>query len=81
MKNLDGESARNMLKKFVESKPQLEWLEPPSFEKTLTVIDVLQASTDKEHIALVQKWAVSVWNVWYTKHKEKIDTAASILQA
>lgn len=81
IKNLDGDSARNMLKIFVESKPQLEWLAPPSFEGTLTVADVLQANSDNEHIALVQKWTDSVWNVWYTKHKEKIDSAANMLQS
>jgi hypothetical protein len=70
----NGDIAREMLKKFIESKPKLGWLKPPSFEGTFTVADVVTAKTEDEHIALVRKWAESVWKAWYSIHKEEIDS-------
>lgn len=68
---LRGEAAQGFLKEAVEDKEfqtQFSWLEPPSFDGTLTVADVIQAEGPEEHAELVQEWSASVWKVWKDKH-------------
>lgn len=54
---------------FIE---RLQWLEPPSFDGTLTVSDVINASSSNEHADGVRRWGISVWEVWRNKHYDAI---------
>ncbi len=72
-KNYSGDQAREQIKLFLQRNLALKWLEPPDFDGTLTVSDVLTARSDDEHILLVKKWATSVFDKWYSKYKEQID--------
>ncbi|MDD2773767.1 MAG: DUF5946 family protein [Elusimicrobiales bacterium] len=71
-KNMNGASARQKLKEFIERKQKLRWLEPPSFKGTLTVSDVALAKNSEEHKILVRKWAESVWQTWFRKYEKEI---------
>ncbi len=78
-KNNTGDQAREQLAIFLRRNPTLQWLEPPDFDGTLTVKDVLSAGSDEEHILIVKKWAGSVFDKWYTKHKEKIEDYVKVI--
>ena len=74
-KGLRGKEATAVLKKAVEDKKlkeQFQWLEPPSFESTMTVADVVKAEDFEEHAKLVRKWGESVWAAWKAKHHDRI---------
>jgi hypothetical protein len=43
-------------------------LEPPRQPAALTVMDVLQAGTDREKDAVIRKWMASVWESWSDRH-------------
>lgn len=45
------------------------WLEPPSFENALTILDVLSARDPVEHAGRVEQWARSVWQAWAPHHE------------
>lgn len=56
--------------------PKQSWekLEPPATTGTLTVQDVLKATTEEELYAAMKKWAQAVWDSWSAHHafiKEK----------
>lgn len=57
----------------------LRWLEPPSFDLTLTVSDVVRAGSPKEHAELVRSWGESVWRVWRDRHGEVIAHMVELL--
>jgi hypothetical protein len=46
-----------------------EWLEPPATRGRLTVLDVLEAKTAREHERLVRAWAADVWEAWSAHHR------------
>jgi hypothetical protein len=46
-----------------------EWLAPPSMDGRMTVIDVLQATTAREHDQVVRAWAEDVWDAWAGHHR------------
>jgi hypothetical protein len=48
-----------------------EWLQPPKGLGDVTVADVRNANTLEEHIVLVQKWSIAVWQAW-SKHHDHI---------
>lgn len=73
----DGKTARQKLNDVVENKRRLEWLEPPSFQGTMTVANVVVAKNITEHNKLVKLWAKSVWDAWYSRNKDKIDAAVN----
>ncbi len=43
------------------------WLDPPS-DYDMTLRDVLGATSPDEHVALVRRWAESVWRAWAPHH-------------
>ena len=47
----------------------LHWLEPPVSPEWITVLDVLDATSQDEHATLVSEWATSVWNAWSDHHE------------
>ncbi len=57
------------LHKRMVRRADYEWLEPPSMEGRMTVLDVLQAKTPCEHERLVRAWAEDVWEAWAAHHR------------
>lgn len=51
-----------------EQKDQMTWLPIPQNLGTITVIDVIQATTPDAHDSLVKQWAQSVWRAWSDHH-------------
>ena len=49
-------------------KDSREWLDPPSFAATLTVLDAVNAPTTAEHERRILAWAASVWKAWSPHH-------------
>ncbi len=45
------------------------WLAPPSFNGSLTIVDVAAAGELAEHEHLVGRWAASVWDAWHPHHE------------
>jgi glycine betaine/choline ABC-type transport system substrate-binding protein len=81
-KSLSGEQATLALKRLLEDNrlvKQLRWLEPPSFENTLTVADVVAARDWAEHERLVRAWGRSVWEAWKAQHLPAIGAIAGSL--
>ena len=71
-KEFNGKLAREKLVDFVESKPDLKWLDPPDVATSLTVADVFKADSYTEHEKCVTQWAKSLWEVWKGKYKSDI---------
>ena len=69
---LNRQLAREKLILFVESKPDLTWLEPPDVATGLTIADVFKAESTEEHKKCVTIWAKSLWEVWIEKYKSDI---------
>ncbi len=44
------------------------WLEPPSMEGRMTILDVLATETPREHRQAVRAWAQDVWMAWSDHH-------------
>ena len=75
--NYSGKQATKKMSELLAKEPKFERLDPPHPNGKLTVIDVLTAKDKDEHIEKVREWAASVWNCWYTKHKDKIEEIAN----
>ena len=76
-KKLSGKQATEILKRAVEDKNvanKFLWLDPPDFEKTKHVTDVLIAKSLEEHERLVQAWGDSTWQAWKRKHIQAIES-------
>lgn len=83
-KGLPGAQATQLIKRVVENKnitAKLAWLEPPQFQGTLHVTDVLQANDFEEHKKLVRSWGQSVWQVWKAKHLHAIGAMIAEMKA
>jgi len=65
--------AKKRMERLANKKDELEWLDPPDFSNTPNVISVLNTTTDEEHVAVAKAWAQSLWEAWYTKHKDAIN--------
>lgn len=82
-RNLKGESLLRVIKNASENEElhtTFEWLEPPSFENTLKITDVVKAESMSEHKKIVYLWGKSVWKVWKDKYGEKIETLANVIK-
>ena len=78
-KGVPGDRAPALLRKILGGKElvsRLTWLEPPSFEQTMNVTDVLEASGFEEHKELVRAWAQSAWGAWKAVHLATIEELA-----
>ena len=49
-------------------RPEFTWLEPPSMEGRLNVIDALRARSPDEHERRVRAWGADVWEAWSPHH-------------
>lgn len=48
---------------------EFEWLEPPSGGGALTIVDVKDAESLRDHTSRVERWAQSVWESWSDHHE------------
>jgi hypothetical protein len=55
--------------RLVAHPTAFRWLEPPSPEGQVTIVDVRGADTLREHNARVHRWALSVWEAWSDHHE------------
>lgn len=46
-----------------------QWLEPPQAGSAMTLLDVRNAATLREHTSRVERWARSVWESWAEHHE------------
>jgi hypothetical protein len=65
---LDPRSGPELHKRMVRAEGY-EWLTPPSMDGRMTVIDVLRATTAREHDQVVRAWAEDVWDAWAAHHQ------------
>lgn len=65
---LNQNQANNAMLKAIKQKENFVWLEPPESRGEITVIDVVDANSAKEHIKLVKQWAESAWEAWSIHH-------------
>jgi hypothetical protein len=78
-KNVIGKEASAAIKHIIEDENAVAgfaWLEPPSFEGSLTVADVLKAKDVSEHKKFVKDWGESVWKTWKAKHLRTVELNA-----
>lgn len=74
-KAMSGTEATYVLRNLAENKKlaaTFVYLDPPSFQQTLHITDVVKAITVEEHRQLVHEWGKSVWDVWKGKHQDTI---------
>lgn len=53
---------------IMAKKGHYPWLTPPVDRGSLTVRDVVAASSASEHVDAVEQWAKSVWRAWAEHH-------------
>ena len=76
VKKLPGRQATEILGRAILNKNianKFAWLEPPEFENTNHITDVLGATSQQEHERLVRAWGDSVWQAWSKKHFQAIE--------
>lgn len=81
-KGLAATHATAALKRIVEDASLVatfQWLEPPSFQGTLTVADVAAAASASERQRLVRAWGEAVWNAWRVRHLRAVALHATNL--
>ena len=61
------------MQNFVKHKECFTWLEPPENLGDVTVVDVLEVESSKQHLAQVEEWANATWLAWQ-QHHEQIET-------
>lgn len=44
------------------------WMEPPSFEGQLTIVDIVQAPTPDQRTEQLQSYVDTVWQTWSDRH-------------
>lgn len=72
-RGLDGDTTRAQLKRFLDSEPEMAWLEPPDFAGTVNVGYVLAATGEQDHMRRVREWGTSVYGRWRERHGVAID--------
>jgi hypothetical protein len=73
---VEGSKANEVMKILSENtklKEKFVWLEPPSFENTITVVDVWNAHDRQSHSKVVTKWGLSVLERWIEKHGNRLE--------
>ena len=57
------------LHRQMAARPAFTWLEPPSMEGRMNVVDVLAARDPETHQRLIRQWAADVWEAWSPHHE------------
>ncbi len=63
-----GLEATRSLGKILKHAERFRWLEPPTPNGHMTVLDIAAARNFDEHQRLVQRWAKDVWQAWAPHH-------------
>jgi hypothetical protein len=69
-RGVDPAFSTRAITQFVEKHKArgLTWMEPPPSLGELTVLDVMSASSAKDHASKVMRWTESVWQAWKPHH-------------
>ena len=81
---MKGERLLQVIKNAAEDEElhkKLLWLNPPSFENTLHINDVLIAQNSEQHKKIIRSWGESVWSLWKDKHGSTIESLAKQIKA
>lgn len=68
-----GDAATAKIGEMLSGNPVLEWLDPPSPNGSISVVDVLAATDQSTHEIKVREWAEDVWSCWAAKHGKVIE--------
>jgi len=68
--NYEAKQVTKVMSRAAQVSQKFIWLEPPASLGELTILDVYQANTLKEHTDLVHIWAHSVWQAWGPHHQQ-----------
>ncbi len=66
-----GHSIGKMLKKWYDRKPNKQKITEPEFKGSMTIVDIINAENPEEHIELVRKWGMEIWEA-YSDHHDTI---------
>lgn len=55
----------------LQVRDRFVWLNPPSFERSINVIEIAAAADLPAHEEVVKRWAADVWRCW-TPHHETV---------
>jgi hypothetical protein len=66
----DGRENQQRLRAALAGSERFRWLDPPSFEGTITILDVSAAERGHARRGVVRAWAESVWRAWGPHHAE-----------
>jgi len=58
--------------KKVPKRGRFLWLEPPTFEGSLTVLHIAQAPDPESRAGKAQDYVEQTWELWYSKHGRTI---------
>ena len=64
--------------RLASTRREWPWLEPPD-AYSMTVVDILKATSGPEHVALVRDWAEATWQDWAAHHRVVRGWAAEAL--
>lgn len=67
-RGLSAGDATEAIRGSLKDASRFDWLDPPSFAGTLTVLDVHRTANLESHSAGVRRWAESVWEAWRDYH-------------
>jgi len=67
-RGLDTAYVTKVLGGIPKAADRFEWLTPPDFGRSMTVLDVAAAVTPEDHERAVRAWAASVWDAWREHH-------------
>lgn len=67
-RGLEPAFVTRMIGAAVRHAADFHGLEPPSFEGTMTILDIAATTTTDAHERAVYDWAASVWRAWEPHH-------------
>lgn len=73
VESLKANEIMKMMSENTKLKEDFVWLDPPSFENTITVVDVWKAPNTGSHVKIVLEWGHSVLKRWTEKHGARIE--------
>jgi hypothetical protein len=79
-RELHPDFVRRAIGRLAERKSDLRWLDPPESLGTITVADVMKASTPEEHREMVLAWARAVWDAWAPHRTEIVRWADEVVR-
>lgn len=68
-RGVEARRVAHAIGRAVENPEGFAWLEPPPAGGALTILDVVDAADERDHVARVERWARSVWESWSDHHE------------